>query len=30
VLLLLEDDGERIERFTAALKSVDAAMPLVI
>jgi hypothetical protein len=30
MLLMLEDDRERIERFTAALKAVDPLMPLVI
>ena len=30
MLLMLEDDRERIERFTATLKVVDPAMPLVV
>ena len=30
MLLMLEDDNERIERFRAALKSLDPAMPLIV
>src|SRR4051794_35398727 len=30
LLLMLEDDRERIVRFTAALKAVDPSVPLVI
>jgi len=30
MLLMLEDDRERIERFTAALKSVDPSLRLVV
>jgi hypothetical protein len=30
MLLMLEDDGERIERFSAVLKVIAPAMPLVV
>lgn len=30
MLLMLEDDAERIERFTAVLRAIDPACPLVI
>jgi hypothetical protein len=30
MLLLLEDNAERVERFTAALKRLDAALPLCV
>jgi hypothetical protein len=30
MLLMLEDDGERIERFTETLKAIDPTLPLVI
>lgn len=30
MILMLEDDAERIRRFTAALRSIDPAMPLVM
>ena len=30
MLLILEDDPERVERFQAAIKSIELAMPLVV
>jgi hypothetical protein len=30
MLLMLEDDRERVERFTEALKAIDPTLPLVI
>lgn len=30
MLLMLEDDSERIERFTVAVRAIDPSLPLVI
>ncbi|HZY84724.1 MAG TPA: cyclic-phosphate processing receiver domain-containing protein [Gemmataceae bacterium] len=30
MLLMLEDNAERVQRFTAALRAVDPALPLVV
>ncbi len=30
MLLMLEDDHERMERFQAALQSLDSGMPLIV